>query len=144
MRRSIAILLLCLTPLFLSAQENPDPYVISIVDDDPNYAQFMAHLSVGLETDFQFRTEVPLRAGVRYELEEKPWAFETSIIVSLFGDRKNSFYPDNLSQNEFQAYSNFEIGGAYNFSDRSSVEPIAVTIEKKWRRRASGNEELTE
>jgi len=144
MRRFFTCLFLCLAPLFLSAQDEQDPYVVIGMDDDPNYAQFMLQLGFGLETDFQFRSEVPLSAELRYDMEKIPFEFEVSIMRSAFSERGRSFYPDNLSDNEFQAYSNFEIGGVYNFFDRSTTEPMRVTVEKKWRRRSTGKDELTE
>lgn len=144
MRRFSSFLLVCFTPLFLYAQEKENPYVITGINDDPNYARFMAQIGIGLETDFHFRTEVPLSAEVRYETKEIPFEFEVSILGSFIGDRRGTFYPNNLSENEFQPYSNFEFGGVFNFSDHSNVEPLLVTIDKKRRRRSSGREELTE
>jgi hypothetical protein len=66
-------------------------------------------------------------------LESIPVELDASCAMSLFSKRKNNFYGRSLSDNEFQPYSNFEMGGVYNFSDRSQRELIEVKYDSKTR-----------
>jgi len=85
-----------------------DPYY-EFVDDDPNFAQFMGQLAVGFETDFSFRSEVPVGLYFHYDFSAIPVELDASGIFSILSERQRGFYRDNLSDNEFQRYSTFQV-----------------------------------
>ncbi|MCH2215112.1 MAG: hypothetical protein MK086_08085 [Flavobacteriales bacterium] len=100
-------------------------------EDDPDFAQFMLQVGFGLETDFNFRTEVPIYLRGYYDFENKPFALELNLIGSVFSERKNFLFRDNLSDNEYQSYSNVEAGFIYNFSTKTSAEQVGVVYDRK-------------
>ena len=99
-----------------------------VLADDPNFATFMGQIGIGLETDFSLRTEVPVTLQFHYDFNTKPVEVDASFMVSFLGDRKGSFYPDNLTDNEYQNYNSFEAGGVYNFFDKTELKSIRVVV----------------
>lgn len=108
--------------------------------DDPNYAEFMAQIGLGLETDFTYRTEVPLSIDFHYDLENLPIELDLSFMASVFSERKRSFYPDNLSDNEYQPFNSFEMGGVYNFFDKTEEKSIRVLLRRFRRTKFNGTQ----
>ena len=133
MRRYLFTLGFIATTTSLFAQTDKD-----VLKDDPNYAQFMGQIGFGIESDFTYRSEFPISIDFHYDFEKSPIEVDASFLVGVLGDRKNSFYPDNLSDNEFQNFNSFEMGGVYNFFDKTEAKSIRVVVGRSTRTTASG------
>ncbi len=112
----------------------------NLLTNDPDFAQFTAQIGIGLETNFSHRTEVPISIGFHYDFENAPIELDASFLLSVFGDRKSSFYPDNLSDNPFQNFNSFDAGATYNFIDNTTVKYIKVIVGRKSKSKSWGEE----
>ena len=120
-----------------------DPYY-EFVEDQPDFARFMGQIAIGGETDFSFRSEVPVGIYLHYDLKKIPLEFDAGGIISLLSERQRTIYPENLSDNEFQRYSTVQGGITFNFIDHYVKKFVKVTYKvKAFYTGSIGNETLS-